>query len=237
MVGRSSRFFNEGYALPKYQLDLNGHSVFYHAVNSFRGYFKTDFFLFVIRSDFDSMNFINNEILKLGIHAFQIVVLDFETDGQAHTCYEGIMQSKKSDDEDLYIFNIDTFRPDFVKPQLEKKCDGFLEVFLGDGDGWSFIEPGENYSVLRTTEKDRISDFCSDGLYFFNRLSLFNSAYLEARASGSTVKGEYYVAPLYNNLIKNGLNVCYQLIDSSQVIFCGTPNEYISLGGTAPNKE
>lgn len=40
MAGLSSRFAKAGYDKPKYMLDLKGNSVFFHAVNSFKKYFK-----------------------------------------------------------------------------------------------------------------------------------------------------------------------------------------------------
>ncbi|ELZ6526290.1 capsular biosynthesis protein, partial [Campylobacter jejuni] len=49
MAGLSSRFAKAGYDKPKYMLDLKGNSVFFHAVNSFKKYFKDFKFLFVYR--------------------------------------------------------------------------------------------------------------------------------------------------------------------------------------------
>jgi tetratricopeptide (TPR) repeat protein len=40
---------------------------------------------------------------------------------------------------------------------------------------------------------------------------------------------ELYVAPLYNNMIKEGGIVKYHLINRNDVVFCGTPSEYESL--------
>lgn len=44
MAGLSSRFFKAGYTKPKYMLDAHGISLFDHAVNSFKAYFKTETF-------------------------------------------------------------------------------------------------------------------------------------------------------------------------------------------------
>ncbi len=229
MVGKSSRFFDQGYKLPKYQLNLEGHSIFFHAVNSFKKYFSTDLFLFIARSDFDAEHFIQNELKKMSIDNYQVVILDYETEGQAHTCYEGILKLTNPIDDELYIFNVDTFRLNFSKPSWTSNCDGYLEVFIGEGDGWSFIEPGSNQSVIRTTEKDRISNYCSDGLYYFRKIKLFKDAYLEAKKKKLTVNNEYYVAPLYNLLINQNLNISYELVDKKDVVFCGTPSEYEEL--------
>ena len=37
---------------------------------------------------------------------------------------------------------------------------------------------------------------------------------------------ERYVAPLYNALIGRGDRIALELIDASDVVFCGTPPEY-----------
>lgn len=227
MVGRSSRFFNAGYQRPKYELLVDGVSVFSHAVKSFEKYFLTDFFYFIVRSDFDARNFVLSELGKLGVVNYEIFEIEGETLGQADTVYQGI--ATYSDDEELYVFNIDTFRPKFEKPEFAQKCDGYLEVFHGVGDHWSFIEPGSDFSVLRTTEKDRISNMCSDGLYFFKRKYDFDRAFETAKRKSDTVKGEYYIAPLYNILINAGKDIKYDLIEEAEIIFCGTPEEYSKI--------
>ena len=41
--------------------------------------------------------------------------------------------------------------------------------------------------------------------------------------------GEIYVAPLYNQLIKTGVQIGYKEIAKDDVIFCGIPAEYEAL--------
>lgn len=227
MVGRSSRFFEAGYKRPKYELLLNGDSVFSCAVKSFQKYFSTDLFYFIVRSDFDAKNYVLSEVAKLGILKYLIFEIAGETLGQADTVYQGIRSI--ADDEELYIFNIDTFRHNFEKPDFSKNCDGYIEVFRGTGTHWSFVEPGNDFSVLRTTEKERISDMCSDGLYFFRKKSDFDRIFEMALEKNATVKGEYYIAPLYNLLIQAGKDIRYHVIHEDRITFCGTPDEYLKI--------
>ncbi|EJS83205.1 hypothetical protein [Pasteurella multocida] len=133
--------------------------------------------------------------------------------------------------KNFYIFNIDSRILNFQKPKWTHECDGYLEVFKGDGNHWSFAlaENSESLKVIRTTEKERISDLCSDGLYYFKQKSVFQQLFLDAKANQRTVKNEYYIAPLYNNLIAMQGVVYYDLIDKEQILFCGTPEEYQSL--------
>ena len=208
-------------------LKLNGETVFSIATKSFENYFNTDLFVFAIRDIYNTKEFINNEIQKLGIKNFKIICLDNETKGQAETAY--IALKAIDTDEKVTIFNIDTFRYGYKKPDFYNTCDGYLEVFQAPGEHWSFVEPGNNNKVIRTTEKDRISDLCSDGLYHFKNKQLFIDLFEDALHNNETVKGEYYIAPLYNKLIKEGLEICYDLIEVNQIDFCGTPDEYQHL--------
>lgn len=227
MAGLSSRFFKAGYEVPKYQLNLCGKTVFARSLESFRTYFETDLFVIILRDVYNSKEFVENEMQKLGIKKYQLQILDKETEGQAETVYLGVKDIDK--DDELYIFNIDTFRYNFVKPTFAKSCDGYLEVFKGSGEHWSFIGVNEENNVIRTTEKERISDLCSDGLYYFNKLSVFKSLFQKIKADGLYIKGELYIAPMYNLLLNEGADIRYDLIESSQIDFCGTPNEYLAL--------
>lgn len=226
MAGLSSRFFKAGYDRPKYQLLLGNQTIFSWAVSSFEQYFKTDMFVFIYRNVFETENFLKNEIEKLQIKNYKLVCLENETLGQADTVYQGL---KGIEEDELFIFNIDSKLLNFTKPEWYSSCDGYLEVFRGEGTHWSFVKPGEGLSVIRTTEKDRVSDLCSNGLYYFKSLNVFNSAVEYSLKNKIFVKNELYIAPLYNLLIADGKSVLYDLKSSDNIQFCGIPDEYITL--------
>lgn len=231
MAGLSSRFFAAGYTEPKYQLNLWGHTVFKLAVLSFKNLFNTEKFLFIVRMEPSAVVDLHGQIKAIGIVDYEIIALDAPTKGQAETVQLGIERSTAKGSERLTIFNIDTIRPNFRHPAFVDVCDGYLEVFEGEGTHWSFVEPIGESSVRRTTEKDRISSLCSDGLYHFKTADLYSRAYHEAIKQSLFVKGEIYVAPLYNVLIADGCDIRYQTISSSDIYFCGTPTEYEALKG------
>lgn len=223
MAGLSSRFFKAGYTLPKYMLDLDGKTVFEWSVSSFYQHFKTDHFLFIIFDHFETKSFVEREVLKMGIENYSIVTLTEHTKGQADTVYQGIKNLKK--DDDLYIFNIDSRLNKFEKLKENKQVDGYLEVFKGEGDHWSFILPGENGEVLKTTEKVRISEFCSNGLYYFKSALEFSK---KVKLALDVFDGsEIYIAPLYNDYIEEKKCVKYKEVSLNDIEFCGTPQEYI----------
>lgn len=234
MAGNSSRFAKAGYEKPKYMLELRGNSVLEHVLLGFDAYFDSQDFLFICRKDHQAESYVKETCEKLGVKSFSVVVLDKPTEGQAETVYLGLKQQNVSSEDSITIFNIDTFRPGFQLPDVADNSAGYLEVFVGEGDNWSFVEPGENQTVLRTTEKDPISDLCSTGLYHFAQVDDFYKAYESTldRVASDLQGGERYIAPLYNQLIQAGLDIRYHVIDRSEVLFCGVPAEYEQLKAT-----
>lgn len=229
MAGLSSRFFKVGFTVPKYMLPLDDQSMFEWSVSSFKRYFDTDHFLFILRDVYNTPQFVRQQIKQMGIRHYQLVILQDETRGQADTVWLGLQQSTYQND--LVIFNIDSRRHDYIKPAWLGDCDGYLEVFKGEGDHWSFAQPVDESStqVRCTTEKERISDLCSNGLYHFKSRELFERAFDDAVTHNQLIKGELYVAPLYNHLIEQDLDVRFDCIGTAQTDFCGTPDEYRQL--------
>ena len=228
MAGLSSRFTKAGYVLPKYMLYVKNRSLFNLAVTSFEKYFDTCRFVFVARNVFDTKTFIEKECELMGIKDFTVVILPQPTKGQAETVLEGIVRADVPDEEPILIFNIDTFRPGFAFPADMSGWDGYLEVFVGSGKNWSYAKTGSDDStlVVETAEKVEISRYCSTGLYYFSSASSFKTAYAQNLENPCDGKAELYVAPLYNHLIREGKKIHIHVIDRSDVIFSGVPDEY-----------
>ena len=228
MAGKSSRFYKAGYTLPKFMLPLNGKTIFEEAVSSFKKYFKTDFFLFITRTDDGSKDFVSMKCSELNIKNFEIICINHDTKGQAETISMGLDRMKMTPkiNEPVYIFNIDSIRVNFIKPTLKflENVAGYLEVFIGEGEHWSFVEASTNNFVKKTTEKIKISDLCSNGLYYFESIDLFNETFEMFKITNNY--NELFVAPMYNQLIESNLTVKYVLLENNETIFSGTPDEY-----------
>ena len=228
MGGMSQRFKVEGFTLPKYMLYAGNKSLFNLSMSSFSNYFDEKF-VFICKDIFETQRFVKNELSILGITNYEIIIIDLQTKGQAETVKLGIERSQLSNNEPIFIFNIDTMRFNYTKPHFLKNCQGYLEVFEGEGNNWSFIEPQQNSNfVNRTTEKNPISNLCSNGLYYFKDKNVFLSCYAKFYKKNHK-KGEEYVAPMYNHLIENGYAVQYEKINRELVKFFGIPKEYYDL--------
>lgn len=234
MAGMSLRFVNAGYDIPKFQLPLWDGTVFDYAVSSFATSFDRSPFLFIYRETGGVRRFLESRVADLGIREVGFVPVEEPTAGQAETVELGLAECGVTDDEKLTIFNIDTFRMPWSRPEgLRSDVDGWLEVFKGTGENWSFVRPSDKSGLaIETAEKIAISDLCCTGLYHFNNVSLFRSALLAERESRSSQ--ELYIAPIYNHLIAAGARIGFGLISSDDVVFCGIPAEYEALRASVP---
>jgi hypothetical protein len=147
------------------------------------------------------------------------------TAGQAIT----VLQTKEWIDaaEPLLIHNADTaftIKSGWVQEAWRQNCDGALLVFGSQEERWSYSREGPDGTVAEVREKQVISPWASTGTYWFRRGSDFVRL-AEARARiGHRDVSEYYVGPLYNDLIAEGAKVKNFPIDR---LFCfGTPDDY-----------
>jgi hypothetical protein len=187
-------------------------------------------FLFITRDGIKVKGFVEKQCKELGIKKYEIISLKDETSGQAETVLLGLNKSKfTSYNDEVYIFNIDSIRINFKKPSREflDNIGGYLEVFKGKGNHWSFALAKENNLVSKTTEKIRISDLCSNGLYYFSSANLFVETFYDFEDINNY--NEFFIAPMYNIMIEKNLKVKYKLVKNSDTLFSGVPSEYESL--------
>jgi hypothetical protein len=204
-------------------------TVFDYAVSSFLSEFSEAPFLFIYRETGGVRGFLDERTRALGLKDPRFAELVAETAGQAETVEFGLDCLALREDESLTIFNIDTFRmPTIGTTGVPPNMVGWLEVFRGTGENWSFVQPREGEQLaVRTTEKDPISDLCCTGLYHFASIEVFRDALALERINPST--SELYVAPIYNHLIMRGDRIGYGVVKSEDVVFCGIPLEYEEL--------
>jgi hypothetical protein len=229
MAGLSQRFKKAGYTLPKYMLYVYNKSLFYLSVFSFKKYFEMAKFIFIIRNIFSTRQFVEEECEILGIQKYQIICLETTTKGQAETVYVGLRNISAEPEESILIFNIDTIRFNYSLPEKIDSWDGYLETFKGSGKNWSYAKVlPDTTQVIATAEKKEISDNCSTGIYFFKKIAYFYEAYDYYHINNLNIN-EYYVAPLYNYLIKQGKHIHIQDAPKDEIIFCGIPEEYVDF--------
>ncbi len=227
MGGLGSRFRKMGWTVPKYMIEARGKTLFEWSMISLEGFRDiADRYIFIAMRDAscDAEAFIRSKCRELGFEKAEIILLDYLTDGQATTA----MQAAPFWDptHGLLIYNIDTYVEPGEMNSGELRGDGFIPCFRAEGDHWSFVRLDEAGRVAEIREKQRISDHCTLGAYYFRTCGLYRQLY-EEYYSGQRelVNGEKYVAPLYDYLLSRGGEIYISDIRPDRVHVLGTPEE------------
>lgn len=227
MGGLGSRFRKAGYTVPKYMIEAKGKTLFEWSMISLDGYKKdVNQYIFIAMKEegIDMEGFIKEKCQELEIDNYHLILLDYLTDGQATTA---TLAEKYWDKEHaLLIYNIDTYVEPGQMNSEELKGDGFIPCFKAEGDHWSFVRLDEQERVVEIKEKQRISDHCTLGAYYFKTCGLYKKLYDEYYSEEKNlVKGEKYVAPLYDYLLSKGGEIYISDIAPERVHVLGTPEE------------
>lgn len=222
MAGASARFTSVGMS-PKYLLKVKPFlTLFDMSVRSFSKWFDTARFIIIVKDEY-AAEFAEHHLKTMKVKDFKIINLDFLTRGQAETVYLGLKDAGIEDDGDeLMIFNIDTIRNNLVIPD-DIVWDTLFDAFYDESPSkeWSFAKVDGNLNILETAEKNKISNWCSTGLYIFRSIWLYIDAYKRAEKNSDY---NFYIAPLYNYL--KGLNNRVLVCQREDVDFAGIPSQY-----------
>lgn len=227
MGGLGLRFRKAGYQVPKYMIEAKGRTLFEWSMISLKGYDSVvNQYIFIAMKDetVDVSNFIKKQCENMGLQNYQVILIDYLTDGQATTAMLAQKYWKK--ENGLLIYNIDTYVEAGEMNSEELKGDGFIPCFKADGDFWSFVRLDESGKVAEIKEKIRISDNCTLGAYYFKTCGLYERLYKEYYSKEENlVNGEKYVAPLYDFLLKIGGEIYISNIKPDKVHVLGTPEQ------------
>ncbi len=225
MAGLGSRFRKAGYDCPKYMIEAKGKTLFEWSMDSLLDYNPhVSKYVFVVRAEDGSGDFIRSKCAAYGIDQVELVEIDYLTDGQATTCL--LAMPHCNPEEPIMVYNIDTYVEPFAMRYADIRGDGHIPCFHAPGDHWSFAKTDENGKVVEVREKQRISDNCTLGAYYFSSARLYCQLYEEYYADNSRMeKNERYIAPLYNFMIEKGLPVTISNVPAERVHVLGTPEE------------
>ena len=226
MAGRGQRFVDAGYTKPKMLIEAKGKTLLEWSVDSLPLEICT-LLIFVLleehETEFQLCDFIRSKYK--GDYSIHFVLLKEVTRGQAET----VLKAKEYMDlgKDLVVYNIDTyFSSSTLKSNLLKsELDGVLGAFKDDTNSvkYSFAKTDSKGDVIEVEEKVHISDNALTGLYHFKKASDFIAIAEKSIQNQELSKGEYYIAPMYNDLIKKGKTLALDHCEDFAIL--GTPEE------------
>ena len=107
------------------------------------------------------------------------------------------------------------------------QMDGYIMTMQASEPKWSFVQLDKTGLVERVVEKEVISDVATVGIYNFRAGSDFVAAAERMIENNVRVNGEFYVAPVYNEMIAAGFKVgAYNIGPVGQGMYgLGTPED------------
>jgi capsule biosynthesis phosphatase len=225
MAGHGSRFKKAGYTEPKPMIDVLGEPMIEWALKSFDFLDKLKKYrlIFIILGEHDVDGSLTAWLKKIRLGAeTHVISLSQVTRGQAETCLAA--RAIIDNHNKLFIFNCDTYSTsDIWNIIIADDPDGILACFKATDPRYSFARLGEHGHVVETAEKKPISDYATNGMYYFKRGVDFIRAADRMINENLLHNNEFYVAPLYNELIKSGKKVRIATADKNHVM--GTHEE------------
>mgnify|MGYP001770645480 CR=1 FL=1 len=226
MAGEGSRFQKAGFQKPKMLIEAHGKTLLEWSVDSLPLELCTNLIFIGLENhkyQYNLESFIKSKYSSSSYN-LNFIWLKEITRGQAETVYKAkeLVDFKI----DLLIFNIDTFfkSETLKKNLLRNDIDGLLGAFKSDKDRFSYAKLDNKGFVIETAEKVVISNYALTGLYHFKYPKDFFdicSFYIE---NNILYKNEFYIAPMYNELIKHGKKFIIDLAKECWIL--GTPEEY-----------
>jgi len=225
-AGLGSRFLKDGIKPPKPLIKVKGIELLLWSLKSFE--FDTNDKLYIVTLKVDKVKkiLLNKIILLYPYLKIDWLELDKCLNGQLLTALEAINFFKIKGE--ILIHNCDTsykFQYENIKDILKKDVFGIIPYFNSEGLNWSFIKI-KNELIVEVKEKERISNNCSVGTYFFKDAQKFNDlANQYLKKSRNNFHKEYFIAPFYDYAISKCLKI--YAIKCNHVKIYGTCSELL----------
>lgn len=157
------------------------------------------------------------------------VPVEEKTEGAA--CTVLLAEDLINNDNPLVIANSDQlveFDMDkFVDFGIRKGLDGLIMTFKSSHPKWSYAKiTSKRRKVVEVAEKNPISHHATVGIYWFRKGSDFVWAAKRMIEQNIRTNGEFYVAPVFNQLIGIGQYISIYRVENMQMHGLGTPEDY-----------
>lgn len=224
MGGEGRRFAEAGHSFPKPLVEIRGKPMIEIVAQNLTPA-ETHQFIFICRQD-HIQKFALADVLRLVAPGCHIVPLRSPTAGAL--CSVLLAMDQLDNEDELLIANADQYIAGgvdhFLRSVRDRSADGAVMTFPSTHPKWSFVKV-EDERVVSVAEKRPISRDATAGLYYFRHGRDFLSAAQRMLMKNATVGGEFYVAPVFNELILMGKVVVPYRILREAMFGLGTPED------------
>lgn len=207
MAGAGSRFAAAGFKDPKPLIPLRGFPMIQLVIRNLQPQCDHRFTFICQRSHVEHYGL--QAKLREWAPDCNVILIEGITEGAACTVLAAtnIINTK----DPLMIANSDQYVDADINHYLDsmdqRDLDGLIMTMTANDPKWSFVQADADGKLTRVVEKEVISSEATVGIYNFRHGSDFVRAAQQMILADERVNGEFYVAPVYNNLIKNDKSI------------------------------
>lgn len=223
MAGEGSRFKIRGYKKPKPLIKIKGKTMIELSIETLD--LEGQYIFLVRKYEKEEFNQELKKILKKVVENPIIITVDYLTEGATATCL--IAKKHINNDNPLIITNCDQVMDwagkKFVN-SIKESDDGIVVTYDSTNPKNSFIKL-KNGKGIEVAEKKPISDIALVGIHYWKKGKDFVKSAEHLMRHKIKEKNEYYIAPTYNPLIKEGKTIRNYHLEKGQYQSLGSPED------------
>lgn len=207
MAGRGSRFIEAGYQMPKPLIEIYGKPMIEIVVFNIMPKETHRFIFLCLQEHLIKYNL--EEYLHRIAPGSIVMPVDQVTEGAACTV---LLAERYINNEDmLMIANSDQYIEIEIDKYLQalKNMDGLIMTMYANHPKWSYVKVNEDNFVTAVREKEVISNEATVGIYNFLKGSDYVKYAHEMIEKNIRVNNEFYVAPVFNEMIEDKKRIGY----------------------------
>ena len=223
-AGNGSRFTSAGYTFPKPLIPAKDGKPMIECVVENLG-FKARY-IFIVRKEHNQKY--NLDLMLKQIAGPETVVIEVDKLTEGAACTALLAKQYINNDDELIIANSDQIvefsRQNFDTIREWTAYEGLIFVFNATHPKWSFakLHPVSKH-VVEVAEKRPISNVATCGIYVFKHGADFVYGAEEMMRKNIRTNNEFYIAPVFNELIEQNKLVLPFFVDKMWGI--GTPED------------
>lgn len=225
LAGKATRFQERGHTFPKPLFEIGNRSMI-EVVLANLAPPQPSQYTFICRKE-HLTQFYLGDMLRLLAPGCGIIPLENETAGAL--CSVLLATDKLNLDEEIVIANGDQFilggLGEFWTACRKPGIDGCILTFTATHPRWSFAKTDETGKVIAVAEKRPISKKATAGLYYFRRARDLVESAEKMILKGLTTSGQFFVCPVYNEMILAGKNIRTHHLNEGTMHSLGTPED------------
>jgi len=216
MAGKNQYFSDQDYPYPIPLIEIFSKTIIQLVLNNLSTVSKKIKFIFIVNDDDCNKFYLDKTLNILTNNDCKIIRLTQETKGSACSALMAI--DEIANDSPLLISNSDQIFDEDICNLIGgfEFFDGGVVTFDSVHPRWSYVKTNLDGIAIEVSEKQPISRQAIAGLYYFHKGDDFVEAAMRMIRKNENVKGNYYIAPVLNQMILDNKKISTLNIDNNK---------------------